>query len=72
MTDTECFAVKSKDGLYFCGYNQWDKQLRKARLYHWYRMAKEITTDTRFIEYEPIIVHITIVENGIADYEVLQ
>ena len=69
--DNDCFAVKSKDNLYFCGYNQWDKQLRKAKLYHWYRMAKEIAEDTRFMEREPYIVHVSIVENGVADYETL-
>ena len=67
--DNDCFAVKSKDNLYFCGYNHWDKQLRKAKLYHWYRMAKEIMDDSRFIEYEPYIIHVTIVEDGIADYD---
>lgn len=67
--DYDCFAVKSKDNKYYCGYNHWDEQLRKAKLYHWYKMAKEIADDIRFMELEPYIVHVTIVENGIADYE---
>ena len=28
------YAIKDKNGFYYIGYNQWDKQLRKAKLYH--------------------------------------
>jgi len=65
--DNNCFAVKSKNGLYFCGYNKWDSQLRKAKLYHWYSMAEEIAQDNRFIQYKPYIVHVTIIEDNIID-----
>lgn len=67
--DTDCFAVKTRTGEYFCGYNKWDTQIRKAKLYHWYSMVKEIRDDKRFIEKDTYIVRVTIFENGEANYE---
>lgn len=58
------FVVKdSQSNEYFCGMNIWDKQLRKAKIYHWERYAKEITNDTRFKRRKLIIVPVTIMED---------
>lgn len=35
------YVVKNKNGEYFCGYNQWDKQLRKSKLYVSKKYAEE-------------------------------
>ena len=65
----EAFAVKDRDGYYFIGYNKWDNQLRKAKLYHSYKYAKETCDDVRFIERDTFIVRVQIFENGEVDYE---
>lgn len=41
MRDT-CYAVKDENGVYYCGLKKWDKQLRKAQLFHSFRWAKQI------------------------------
>lgn len=56
------FAVKDKDGNYFIGYNQWDKQVRKAKLYHSYQYAVETRDDVRFKDREAHIVQVRIEE----------
>ena len=56
------YAVKDKDGHYFIGYNQWDKQVRKAKLYHSYRYAQETRDDVRFKERDAYIVRVSIME----------
>lgn len=33
---------------YYCGMNKWDKQLRKATIYHSIRYANAIMKDSRF------------------------
>ena len=63
------FAVKDKDGCYFIGYNKWDKQLRKAKLYNDYEWAKKIRDDIRFIERETFIVRVEIRELHDCNYE---
>lgn len=37
-----CYAVKDEDGYYWCGLNKWDKQLRKAQLFHSLKYANAI------------------------------
>lgn len=39
--DDVCFAVKDEEGFYWCGLNKWDKQLRKAQLFHSWKWAIE-------------------------------
>lgn len=63
--DDICFAVKDEDGFYWCGLNEWDKQLRKAKLFHSYKYAAEIR-DNRYKERMPKIVQVEIKE--IKDY----
>lgn len=61
-TDDFVFAVKDRDGFYFIGFNKWDKQLRKAKLYYSYKYAKETRDDARFIERDTFIVRVRITE----------
>ena len=68
-TRDRVLAVKDKDGNYYTGYNKWDKQLRKAKLYHSYKYAKEMVDDIRFIEHEAFMVSVDIIEGEIVDYE---
>jgi hypothetical protein len=63
------FAVKDRDGFYFIGYNKWDKQIRKAKLYHSYKYAKETCDDIRFIERDTYIVRVDICEIGECEYD---
>ncbi|WP_395546861.1 MULTISPECIES: hypothetical protein [unclassified Lacrimispora] len=65
----EAFAVKDREGYYFIGYNKWDKQLRKAKLYHSYKYAKETCDDVRFIARDTFIVRVGVFENGEVSYE---
>lgn len=60
-------AVKDSNGYYFIGNNKWDKQLRKAKLYHSYKYAKEIVEDIRFIEHDTFIVRVDIIEGNVLD-----
>lgn len=41
QNDDFCFAIKNECGEYYTGCG-WDKQLRKAKLYHSYKYAKDI------------------------------
>lgn len=65
---SQVFAVKDKDDHYFIGYNKWDKQLRKAKLYTSYKHANEIVEDIRFIEHECYLIRVDIVDLGEVDY----
>ena len=56
------YAIKDKNGFYYIGYNQWDKQLRKAKLYHSIFYANQIKEDNRFINRELSIVKVSIEE----------
>ena len=68
-TDDFAFAVKDREGYYFIGLNKWDKQLRKAKLYHSYKYAKETRDDVRFIERDTFIVRVRITELEECCYE---
>lgn len=68
-TDDFAFAVKDREGYYFIGFNKWDKQLRKAKLYHNYKYAKETRDDVRFIERDTFIVRVRITELEECCYE---
>ena len=35
------WVIKTSTGLYWCGQNLFDKQLRKAQVYHWKEKAEE-------------------------------
>lgn len=68
-TDDFVFAIKDREGYYFIGFNKWDKQLRKAKLYHSYKYAKETRDDVRFIERDTFIVRVRITELEECCYE---
>ena len=63
-TDDLVYAVKDSNGNYFIGYNHWDKQIRKAKLYRSYKYAKETMDDSRFADREKSIVQVRITEVG--------
>ena len=56
------YTIKDKNGFYYIGYNQWDKQLRKAQLYHSIFYANQIKEDNRFISKGLSIVKVSIEE----------
>ena len=56
------YAIKDKNGFYYIGCNQWDKQLRKAKLYHSIFYANQIKEDNRFISKGLSIVKVSIEE----------
>lgn len=55
-----CYAVKFNDGSYWIGRNKWDKQLRKAKLFHSLKYANEVIE--RFPQHNPKIVKVEIRE----------
>ena len=61
-TNDISYAIKDGIGHYFIGYGKWDKQLRKAKLYHSYKFAEEIRDDARFADRNAKIVKVKIVE----------
>lgn len=65
---SQVFAIKDKNDHYYIGYNKWDKQLRKAKLYTSYKHAQQIVDDVRFIEHESYLVKIDIVDLGKVEY----
>lgn len=69
FTDDITFAVKDREGYYFTGLNQWDKQIRKAKLYHSYKYAKAIRDDVRFIERDTFIIRVRTMELDECSYD---
>lgn len=59
------FAVKSNDGSYWIGYDQWDKQIRKAKLFVSLKYAHAVVK--RYPKLTPKIVKVEIRE--VAEYE---
>lgn len=47
---------------YFCGFNIWDKQIRKAKIYTSYKYAQQIREDSRYPERELSIFIVQIQE----------
>lgn len=47
---------------YFCGMNTWDKQLRKANIYHSVKYANHVMNDSRFSNRTMNIVKVEIKE----------
>lgn len=56
------YAVKDADGMYWCGMNYWDKQLRKARFYNSLKYAQEVMDDSRFKNMHLSIVKVELYE----------
>jgi hypothetical protein len=36
------YVIQAEDGMFFCGMRYWDKQLRKAKIYHSLTYAKDV------------------------------
>lgn len=64
MNDDLCFAIKNEFGQYYCGLNTWDKQWRKAKLYHSYKYAVAVRDDVRWAADATHIVRIRITDEG--------
>ena len=45
MEDKKLYVVKFNNGLYWCGYNTADKQIRKAKIYTSIKYAQEAGLD---------------------------
>lgn len=58
------YAVKDIKGYYFTGNNKWDKQLRKAKLYHSYKYVKEVCNDDKHYERYPTTVAVEVFDLG--------
>lgn len=50
------YAIKSKDGLYYCGLKVWDRQVRKAKLYHDDKHAENVRKE--YPDIDTIIVKV--------------
>lgn len=37
------YVIQASDGMFYCGMRYWDKQLRKAKIYHSLSFAKDVT-----------------------------
>lgn len=47
---------------YYCGMNEWNIQLRKAKIYHSKKYANKMMDDTRFRNRNKILVNVEIKE----------
>jgi Zn finger protein HypA/HybF involved in hydrogenase expression len=48
------WVIKYEDGFYYCGNNFFDKQLRKAQIYHWKEAAEEQAVSMRTRRYSKV------------------
>ena len=60
--DDICYAVKDENGFYWCGYNKWENQIRKAKLFHSLKYANEVVI--RYQNKNPITVKVRITEES--------
>lgn len=49
------WVIKYESGVYFCGNSAFDKQLRKAKVYHWKEAAEEQAENMRTKRYSPVV-----------------
>ena len=43
MAEKKMYVIQSgDDGMFYCGMRYWDKQLRKAKIYHSLSFAKDV------------------------------
>lgn len=68
-SDDFAFAIKDKDEFYYCGLKCWDRQIRKAKLYHSWKYAVDVRDNIAFMEREPIIVKVRITEISDCNYD---
>ena len=48
------WVIKYEDGFYYCGNNSFDKQLRKAQIYHWKEAAEEQAENMKTRRYSKV------------------
>ena len=49
------WVIKYEDGFYYCGNNSFDKQLRKAQIYHWKEAAEEQAENMKTRRYSKVV-----------------
>lgn len=62
QSNKSVYAIKNSDNEYFIGYGKWDKQIRKAKLYHATNWAEEVMNDPRFNGLDLKVVKVIIYE----------
>lgn len=62
MEDTGIVIKDNETNEYYAGLNQWDKQLRKAKIYHSKRYVNDIMNDSRFSKRKLVLIDIIIKE----------
>ena len=60
--DDICFAIKNEYGYYYCGLKKWDKQLRKAQLFHSFKYAVAVRDNPDYAAVGTHIVKVRIFE----------
>ena len=48
------WVIKYEDGFYYCGNNSFDKQFRKAQIYHWKEAAEEQAENMKTRRYSKV------------------
>lgn len=41
-SEKKMYVIQADDGMFYCGLKYWDKQLRKAKIYHSLAFARDI------------------------------
>ena len=62
LHDDICFAIKDENGYFYCGLNKWDKQLRKAQLFHSFKYAVSARDSDKWAAVGAKIVKVRIFE----------
>lgn len=62
--DDICLAIKNESGFYYCGLKKWDKQLRKAQLFHSFKYAAAVRDNLDYAAEGLRIVKVRIFEMG--------
>lgn len=72
LMDDICFAIKDENGYYYCGLKKWDKQLRKAQLFHSIKHAAAVRDNPEFaaLGVKTVRVHIYEIGEYNPDWEV--
>lgn len=62
------YVIKTTTGVYYCGYDYIDKQLRKAKIYHSLQYARDairsLKKSAKFRNYEFIIINVEVRETS--------
>lgn len=58
MADKKMYVIRTSEGLFWCGYKYFDKQLRKAKIYHSLKFAQEIVD--QYADLKPEILEVAL------------